>query len=129
VLRVTIQPPDPTSATPPFEQLRAQVAALVAAGDLAAGERLPTVRGLAEQLGLAAGTVARVYRELEADGVVETRGRAGTFVPETSAAAAGDVGSAAAGDVGSAAAAYVVAVRRAGLTRAEAHNALDRAWP
>ncbi|WP_373459453.1 GntR family transcriptional regulator [Nocardioides zeae] len=118
---MTIQPPDPTSATPPFEQLRAQVAALVAGGDLAAGERLPTVRGLAEQLGLAAGTVARVYRELEADGVVETRGRAGTFVAES--AAAGE------GDVGAAAATYAAAARRAGLTRAEAHNALDRAWP
>nr|WP_307205751.1 GntR family transcriptional regulator [Nocardioides zeae] len=101
--------------------MRAQVAALVAGGDLAAGERLPTVRGLAEQLGLAAGTVARVYRELEADGVVETRGRAGTFVAES--AAAGE------GDVGAAAATYAAAARRAGLTRAEAHNALDRAWP
>lgn len=121
MLSVTLQPPDPASATPPFEQLRAQVAARVAAGDLAAGERLPTVRGLAEQLGLAPGTVARVYRELEADGVVETRGRAGTFVAES--AAAGE------GDVGAAVAAYVAAARRAGLTRAEAHNALDRAWP
>ncbi|WP_354002845.1 GntR family transcriptional regulator [Microbacterium elymi] len=54
--------------------------AAVATGELAPGERLPTVRRLAEDLGLAAGTVARAYRELETSGVIETRGRAGTFV-------------------------------------------------
>ncbi|HEY1135040.1 MAG TPA: GntR family transcriptional regulator [Nocardioides sp.] len=117
---MTIQPPDPTSATPPFEQLRAQVATLVADGDLAAGERLPTVRALAEQVGLAVNTVARVYRELEADGVVETRGRAGTFVASSEAAGGSDVAEAAT--------TYARAARRAGLTRAEAHDALDRAW-
>jgi DNA-binding transcriptional regulator YhcF (GntR family) len=44
------------------------------------GTRLPTVRALAGELGLAVNTVARSYRELEAAGVVETRGRAGTVV-------------------------------------------------
>lgn len=71
---------DPASAVPPFEQLRAQLVESVAAGELAAGERLPTVRRLAEDLGLAPGTVARAYRELEAAGIIETRGRNGTFV-------------------------------------------------
>lgn len=71
---------DPRSTTPPFEQLRVQFRSLVAGGDLAPGTRLPTVRRLAEDLGLAANTVARVYRELEADGVIETRGRHGSFV-------------------------------------------------
>lgn len=71
---------DANSATPPFEQLRTQVRDAVAAGDLAAGAKLPTVRALAEQLGLAANTVARAYRELETDGIIETRGRAGSFV-------------------------------------------------
>jgi DNA-binding transcriptional regulator YhcF (GntR family) len=71
---------DPASGTPPFEQLRARLLAAVASGELAPGERLPTVRGLAEELGLAPGTVARAYRELEASGTIETRGRAGTFV-------------------------------------------------
>ena len=69
-----------SSAVPPFEQLRAQVLDAVTAGELAPGTRLPTVRRLAEQLGIAAGTVARAYRELEASGVIETRGRNGTFV-------------------------------------------------
>ncbi|WP_157155025.1 GntR family transcriptional regulator [Diaminobutyricimonas sp. LJ205] len=71
---------DAKSATPPFEQLRLQVIEQVRAGTLAAGTRLPTVRRLAEDLGIAANTVARAYRELEADGVIETRGRNGSFV-------------------------------------------------
>lgn len=71
---------DPTSPTPPFEQLRAQLLAQMHAGDLAAGTRLPTVRQLASDLGLAPGTVARAYKELEAAGAIETRGRRGTFV-------------------------------------------------
>ena len=57
-----------------------QVRDAVAAGELIAGAKLPTVRALAEQLGLAVNTVARAYRELEADSIIETRGRAGTFI-------------------------------------------------
>lgn len=49
-------------------------------GRLAPGSRLPTVRELAVELGLAPNTVARAYRELETAGIVETRGRRGTFV-------------------------------------------------
>nr|WP_182114009.1 GntR family transcriptional regulator [Actinotalea sp. JY-7876] len=71
---------DPDSHIPPYEQVRSQVEALVDAGGLAPGTRLPTVRRLADDLGLAANTVARAYRELEQAGVVVTRGRHGTFV-------------------------------------------------
>lgn len=71
---------DARSAVPPYEQVRRQVAALVAGGALAAGARLPSIRQLASDLGLAGGTVARAYRELESDGVVTTRGRHGTVV-------------------------------------------------
>lgn len=71
---------DPRSATPPYEQLRVQVIAQITSGELAGGARLPTVRRLADDLGLAANTVARAYRELEADGFIETRGRGGTLV-------------------------------------------------
>ncbi|WP_353828422.1 GntR family transcriptional regulator [Agromyces sp. SYSU T0242] len=71
---------DAESGTPPFEQIRMQVVDAVRDGRLAAGAKLPTVRALAEELGLAANTVARAYKELEADDVVEGRGRAGTFV-------------------------------------------------
>lgn len=68
------------TAIPRFEQLRAQLSVMVAVGRLQPGARLPTVRHMAEQLDLAPGTVARTYRELEKDGIVEGRGRLGTFV-------------------------------------------------
>jgi len=71
---------DPASAVPPFEQLRRQLIDDVNEGELPPGTRLPTVRRLAEDLGLAPGTVARAYRELESAGIIETRGRNGTFV-------------------------------------------------
>jgi DNA-binding transcriptional regulator YhcF (GntR family) len=68
------------AAEAPYEQLRARLLAEMQDGTRAAGSRLPTVRALAEQLGLAPGTVARAYKELEAAGAIETRGRGGTFV-------------------------------------------------
>lgn len=71
---------DPHSAIAPFEQLRAQFAAAIASGELAAATRLPTVRRLAGDLGLAPNTVARAYRALESDELIETRGRLGSFV-------------------------------------------------
>jgi DNA-binding transcriptional regulator YhcF (GntR family) len=71
---------DPDGALPPYEQVRNQLAERIDTGELAPGERLPTVRGLATELGLAANTVARAYRELEQAGIVATRGRKGTFV-------------------------------------------------
>lgn len=74
---------DPASAEPPFAQLHEQILAQVADGILSPGDRLPTVRRLAGDLGIAPNTVARAYRELEADGVLEGRGRAGTFVRST----------------------------------------------
>ena len=74
---------DPASTEPPFAQLHEQILTQVADGLLAPGDRLPTVRRLAGDLGIAPNTVARAYRELEADGVLEGRGRAGTFVRST----------------------------------------------
>jgi DNA-binding transcriptional regulator YhcF (GntR family) len=71
---------DPRSAVPPFEQLRVQLVEQISDGTLAPGAKLPTVRRLAEDLGLAANTVARSYRELESLGLIETRGRNGSFV-------------------------------------------------
>lgn len=71
---------DPQSSTPPYEQVRTQLLDEVTSGRLAAGAKLPTVRGLADELGIAANTVARAYRELETDHVIETRGRLGSFV-------------------------------------------------
>ena len=71
---------DVDSPVPPYEQVRVRIAELAASGVLAAGARLPPVRRLAGELGLAVNTVARAYRELEQAGLVQTRGRAGTVV-------------------------------------------------
>ncbi|MDQ3108036.1 MAG: GntR family transcriptional regulator [Actinomycetota bacterium] len=71
---------DSRSPVPPYEQLRSQVAAMAADRLLPEGTRLPAIRALAADLAIAPNTVARAYRELEETGVVETRGRHGTFV-------------------------------------------------
>lgn len=73
---------DQSSPVPAFEQVRAQLSEMIAAGALPAGYRLPSIRQLAADLGLAPGTVARVYRELEGEGLVRSRVRHGTVVAE-----------------------------------------------
>lgn len=112
---------EPGSTVPPYEQLRSTVAGRVADGTLAAGSRLPTVRALAADLGLAVNTVAKAYRALEADGVIVTRGRSGTFVASTALAGVP-------ADVERLAADYALAARRAGLTAPEAVSLVQRAW-
>ncbi|WP_329130364.1 GntR family transcriptional regulator [Streptomyces sp. NBC_01476] len=109
---------DQDASAAPYEQLRGQIAAQTRAGRLPVGYKLPTVRGLAEQLGLAANTVAKAYRALEADGVIETRGRNGTYI------AAGD---ARARESAAAATAYVERTRRLGLDRDAAREAVEEA--
>lgn len=74
---------DPGSAVPPYEQVRAQLAGFIGIGILAPGTRLPAIRQLAGDLGIAAGTVARAYRELEHAGLIHTRGRHGTRVADS----------------------------------------------
>lgn len=71
---------DPGSGVAPWRQVRDQLVHLVRSGALPVGSRLPAIRQLAGDLGLAAGTVARVYRELETAGVLRTARRAGTVV-------------------------------------------------
>lgn len=71
---------DPDSVDPPYQQLRGHVRAGIGAGRILPGERLPTVRALAAAADLAPNTIASAYRALEADQLVEGRGRAGTFV-------------------------------------------------
>lgn len=74
---------DLTSPMPPFEQIRAQFAALIVSGVLQPNDRLPPVRQLAADLGLAVGTTARAYRELEAARLVRSHRGAGTRVAST----------------------------------------------
>lgn len=71
---------DKNSDVPPYSQIRRAVIAARAAGNLQAGDRLPPMRMLAQQLGLAVNTVAKAYKELEAAGAIETHGRAGSFI-------------------------------------------------
>jgi DNA-binding transcriptional regulator YhcF (GntR family) len=73
---------DPSSATPASAQLRDAIATRVRSGRLAPGERIPPVRALAAELGLAPNTVAKAYRGLETDGLLVGRGRHGTFVAD-----------------------------------------------
>jgi DNA-binding transcriptional regulator YhcF (GntR family) len=80
VLQVNLNSP-----VPPYEQLREQIAGLIATSELKPGNRLPPVRQLAADLGLAGGTVARAYRELEQAGLIEGRGRHGTVVRDAAA--------------------------------------------
>ena len=71
---------DPDSPDAPFEQVRSQLEGLIGSGRLLPGDRLPTVRALAAELGIAANTVAKAYKALESDGLVEAHSRAGTRV-------------------------------------------------
>jgi len=116
-----LDPIDLTSPVPPFDQVRAQIAGRVAAGRLPAGARLPTVRQLAAELGLATNTVAKAYRRLETDDVIDTQGRRGTFV-SSSALSAPPI------EVARLAADLAHGARRQGLTLAEAQRLVEAAW-
>ena len=109
---------DPNAPEPPYEQVREQFRAQVETGALTPGTKLPTVRALAADLGLATNTIARAYRELESLGVIETRGRAGSVVT------GGGVDRAAR----EAAHAYVEQLRALGLDEATGVRLLRRAF-
>jgi GntR family transcriptional regulator len=74
---------DSNSATPIYAQLDRSIRTAIATGELAVGVQLPTVRQLAVDLAVNANTVARVYAQLERDGMLETRRGVGTFVRES----------------------------------------------
>lgn len=116
---------DPSLREPPYQQIRVQVLAAAASGALSDGTRLPTIRQLADDLDLAAGTVARAYRELEADGVIETRGRRGSFVRGRSGAAVGAIEQGR--QLETAARACVDEARRLGASAADIAGAIARA--
>ena len=71
---------DTKHPTPLYHQLERSIRFAIATGKLAIGDQLPTVRQLAVDLRINANTVAKVYTELERNGVVETRRGVGTFV-------------------------------------------------
>ena len=74
---ITLNPADPV---PAFEQIRLQIEALIRAGTLLEGHKLPSIRQLAADLQTAPGTVARAYTELEATGLIEASKARGTRV-------------------------------------------------
>jgi DNA-binding transcriptional regulator YhcF (GntR family) len=110
---------DRESEVPASEQVRAAVVAAVRSGELAPGAKLPTVRALAAELGLAVNTVAKAYRELESEEVVETRGRNGSFV-----AAHGDPSERM---LQQAASEYAALARRLGVEASDARAIVDTA--
>jgi GntR family transcriptional regulator len=73
---------NPSAGAPLYVQLTEQIKRAIAVGALDAGERLPTVKGLAHELKLNANTVARVYRDLEREGIIDTTPGRGSFVRE-----------------------------------------------
>ena len=115
---------DPEHPLPVYEQVREQVVRMVAAGTLQAGVRLPTIRQLALDLGLAKGTVAKAYELLESDAVIETRGRKGSFVLGVQPATASEQRT----GLRDAADSLVVVARQLGADEAAAVAALRRAW-
>ncbi|MET4001880.1 DNA-binding transcriptional regulator YhcF (GntR family) [Arthrobacter sp. UYCu511] len=110
---------DTESTVPPFEQVRLRILDLASSGDLAVGTKLPSVRALATDLGVAANTVARAYRELEQAGIVLTAGRSGTAI-----ASGGDK---IAAQVAEAAEAFAAVVRELGVSQAKALRILTAA--
>ena len=114
---------DPASPVPPFEQLRAQFAAMIASGVLLPGDQLPSIRQLAGDLGLAVNTVARTYRELETLGLVRSRVRHGTTVAATPTNTR-EIRR----RLDEAAKLYARTAKRLGVPAAEAIEALRRRW-
>lgn len=110
---------DPADPTPVYEQIRAQLALMIASGVLPTGTRLPTIRQLANDLGLAKGTVARAYELLTRDGLAAAQGRRGTTVM---GAPAHDRDPTADHEIADAARRYAVRASQLGLDR---HDALD----
>lgn len=112
---------DPGSATPPYEQIRAQVTTMITTGVLPTGTQLPPIRQLAADLGLAANTVARAYRELETAGLVTSRVRHGTTVaPHTATLTRAEIRS----RLQDAARSYAALARQLGVPPADAEAAV-----
>lgn len=106
-----------SSTVPPYEQVRTGLLELIQRQRLAVGARLPTVRALAQGLGVSANTVARAYKELEQAGVVTARPRLGTVVAQT--------GDDTQGELLQAALAYADRAKALGFSRAHAVRQLE----
>lgn len=112
---------DPDNGVPPWRQVRDQLTMLIRSGELPVGAPLPSIRQLAGDLGLSAGTVARVYRELETAGVLRTARRNGTVVASVPNPAATDA-------LDDAAAQFVSQAKALGVSLDLAVEAVSRSW-
>jgi len=112
---------DPASAVPPYAQVREQIATMVHSRVLRPDTRLPAIRHLANDLGVAPNTIARAYRELEAAGLVASHGRHGTVVQQPTSGASGD-------DLLGAASAFALEASHRGLDLEQALDAVRAAF-
>lgn len=115
---------DVSSTIPVFDQLISQVKEGVSRGELRPGMALPTIRQLASDLQLNPNTVAKAYRLLERDSIIETRGRRGSFIHSAASEHSKiDLGSKARSVMSDA----VGALRGVGLTDSEIRKAFSEA--
>jgi GntR family transcriptional regulator len=120
-MEITIDIDNPV---PQFEQLMEQVKAAVTAGVLKAGDALPSIRQLANDLELNSKTVAKAYKLLERDSIIETKGYRGTYVhPKAKANCKFDLREWTQRKVGEA----IAELREAGVTDSEIRNAFGGA--
>lgn len=118
---------DSSLPLPVYEQIREQVVRMVAAGTLAPGARMPTIRQLASDLKLAKGTVAKAYALLEESKVLETLGQRGSFVlPQAQTKATVD--EAKSDSLADVAEGYVIAAKQLGIDLDSARSELERQW-
>ncbi len=115
---------DAGDALPVYEQIRSQIIRMAVSGTLEAGAKLPTIRQLAADLGLAKGTVAKAYELLESDKIVTTHGRHGTFVAEQETAPPAERRS----DLDDAGEVFLMVAKQLGASKMEAIAAVERVW-
>ncbi len=116
-MQIAIDTEDPN---PPFAQLIEQIKQVVSSGELSPGDPLPSIRQLANDLELNNKTVAKAYRLLERDSVIQSRGYRGTFVhPEGRTNSAVDLNSWVVEQLRE----TIAAFRKAGVTDPEINNA------
>jgi len=115
---------DPSRALPVYEQVREQIRRMVAAGVLQPGTRLPTIRQLAADLGLAKGTIERAYELLEGDAVIARHGRNGSYVSDVAQSTEREMTVA----LEVAAEALVIVARQLGADEAATLRAVSSAW-
>jgi GntR family transcriptional regulator len=116
-MQIVIDIEDPN---PPFAQLIEQIKQAVSSGELGPGDPLPSIRQLANDLELNSKTVAKAYRLLERDSVIQSRGYRGTFVhPEGQSNSAVDLNAWALEQLQK----TIATIRKAGITDPEINNA------